>query len=179
MTGLPLSYQRGDPLRTLVAGIGSVQGDDRIGWEVIQGLRARLRNGVELRIASVPLDLLDWMQRDMVLHIVDACDGLGMPGQRVRWEWREWPARDGVEETFRLRGTGTHDYGLMEVLQLAERLRLLPQTITIHAVQGEQFTTSESLSPAVAACLPDVIEVIAGELSDARTIIGQVAADAG
>jgi len=128
-------------------------------------------------LTSVPLDLLDWITASTELHIVDACDGDETSGHLYRWDWQ--PGTSARSTSFVLRGTGTHDFDVVSVLELARRLGRLPQSVTIWGIQGERWTGSEELSPTVAAVLPHVSEIIAKELVNARTITGAFAADAG
>src|SRR5688572_26163325 len=46
---------------TLVVGIGSDHGDDRVGWLVADALQTRAPADVSVRHAKTPLDLLDWL----------------------------------------------------------------------------------------------------------------------
>ena len=170
-------FQKEPPL---LVGIGSAQGDDQIGWFVAERLRERWSAVVQVRVTSVPLDLLDWITESTELHIVDACDGNKSPGHLHRWDWlKEDDRQADTSAEFLLRGTGTHDFDVVSVLELARRLGRLPQSVTIWGIQGERWAESVSLSPTVAAMLPDVSEFIAKELVDARTITGTLAADAG
>lgn len=179
MTAPELSQHSEHDHRILVVGMGSAHGDDRVGWEVIDALQKRSLRGIELRATAVPLDLLDWISDDCLLHIVDACDGAQPPGHLARWDWCQPGRMKSPEQLFALRGSGTHDFGTVEVLQLAEQLRRLPEHVTIWGIQGARFANSETLSPPVADRLAEITNVIAKELTHARTITGAVAADAG
>jgi len=166
----------------LLVGVGSARGDDQIGWVVAEQVRDRWSDLAHVRVTSVPLDLLDWITQSTELHIVDACDGNESPGYLHRWNWHKNGNRSAENHRsadFLLRGTGTHDFDVVSVLELARRLERLPQSVTIWGIQGERWTESASLSPTVAAVLPNVSELIAKELVDARTITGTLAADAG
>jgi hydrogenase maturation protease len=112
----------------LVAGIGSSHGDDQLGWLVAQDLIQRSINHCQVRIALTPLHVLDWMDECSVLHVVDACKGLGQPRSIRRWNW---PCLE-IQQTV---WTGTHDFDLPGVLTLAERLGQLPQQVVVWGVQ--------------------------------------------
>jgi hypothetical protein len=47
--------------RTLFAGTGSPHGDDRIGWLIADALDKLVPPDVEVRLASTPSHLLDWL----------------------------------------------------------------------------------------------------------------------
>jgi hydrogenase maturation protease len=164
----------------LLVGIGSVQADDQIGWAVAAHVSIHWGDAVEVRVTSVPLDLLNWITPSTELHIVDACDGNKTPGYLYRWDWsteNEDSANRSSE--FLLRGTGTHDFDVVSVLELARRLGRFPQSVTIWGIQGERWAGSETVSPTVAGALPDVCDVIGKELIDARTITGEFTAETG
>lgn len=177
MTTTSTSETRPVEQQPLLVGIGSALGDDQAGWTIVELIRDRWGDEVSTRLTSVPLDLLDWITPATGLHIVDACDGNETPGHLYRWDWH--PGTFFHSSAFALRGTGTHDFDVVSVLELARRLGRLPQSVTIWGVQGERWEESESLSPTVAAVVPDVSELIGKELVDARTITGTFTADAG
>ncbi len=174
-----LSQQMENSGRVLLAGAGSAHGDDRIGWEIVRCLQQRFEQDICCRMMAIPLDLLDWMDGVSQLHIVDACDAGHRPGHLFRWSSKDGWSPNGAGHNFVLRSTGTHDYGIPEVLELAERLGRLPKSVTLWGIQGERFDESESISPSVAVELSETVELIAKELNHARTIAGAVTADAG
>lgn len=169
-----------DATTLLLVGIGSDQGDDRIGWIVADRLEEICGLNVRIRTTAAPLDLLNWIDETHRLHIVDACEGDGTPGALRRWSWCVAPENDACADAkFVPRRSGTHDFDVISVLQLAQRLGRLPPSVTIWGVQGERFEPSAPLSPAIESVLPDIVETIAKELTDARTLSGSLAADAG
>ena len=146
--------------RTLVVGVGSDFGDDRLGAVVVERLAA-LTLPSDLRVVRAPIDLLDHLQEVERLHIVDAYRGAGTPGTIVR---RDWPAGDFSTTRF----SGTHDFGLVAALQLADQLRSLPRRTTIWSVEASadesSATIGQPLSPAVAAAAEVLIDRIAAEI---------------
>jgi hydrogenase maturation protease len=146
--------------RTLVAGVGSDFGDDRLGAVVVERLAA-LTLPCDLRVVRAPIDLLDHLQEVERLHIVDACREAGPPGTIVR---RDWPARDFSTTRF----SGTHDFGLVAVLQLADQLRSSPPRMTIWSIEAsdgeDPATIGRPLSPAVAVAAEVLIERLAAEI---------------
>ncbi len=184
MTSVPASETIPEQPAALLVGIGSAMGDDQAGWVVAEQVSQNRGDAVQTRTTSVPLDILHWITPSTFLHIVDACDGNEPPGYLYRWDWHPNPTRghtasSSLSGQFLLRGTGTHDFDIVSVLELARRLSRLPQSVTIWGIQGKQWEESESLSPPVAAVLPDVSELIGKELVNARTITGTFAAEAG
>lgn len=175
------------PVPVLV-GVGSAQGDDQAGWYVTEHLRVRCGDRVEVHLASVPLDLLDWIDQSAELHLIDACEGTESPGHLYRWDW-PGTVRDSPDDSprpsamvpkpFALRGAGTHDFDVVSVLELAGQLERLPESVTIWGIQGQRFSARQPISSVVAAEIPRIVGTIARELIDARKITGTVAADAG
>jgi hydrogenase maturation protease len=153
--------------RALFAGIGSPHGDDRIGWLVADRLgkleRLTLLD-IEVRQASTPSHLLDWLDGFDRLVICDAClpsrsqAAAGADSPRLhRWTWPTLKVSS-------LRSAGSHAFGLPMVLQLAERLGTLPIEVIVFGVEGERFDAFSELSPCVSKSFGLIVETIAAEL---------------
>lgn len=164
-------------VRKLMVAVGSPHGDDKAAWAVAEMLTSLECEGTQIRKATVPLDMLDWLNNVSELHIVDACDGGGRPGDLLTCEW----SPDGREQDMlhRLSGGGTHDYDVLSVLKLVQQLRRLPEQIVIHAIVGQNFAPADSMSDEIAARLPQIAREIRKDLIDAREISGAIAAEAG
>lgn len=158
--------------RILIAGLGSPHGDDQAGWLVVEKLASECQDDPDIMVrrASIPLDLLDWMEGVDVLHICDACeatesqvklhriayraetDELASQGREAADSSTVNAVNQGISITrsplnlHSLRSRGTHDFGLPEVLRLAEATQLLPKTIIIWAVAGINFLPESNLS---------------------------------
>lgn len=172
-TSLPLKSHP----QVLVVGIGSSHGDDMAGWEVVdrllddrlsaatsqlkaddasigdrRPLALRDSSQVELRKASVPHDLLDWLEADRVTHLVDASVdphaavrrfAVRREGEALQFVFTSpWePEQDQMQrcdlDLSQLRSNSTHRIGLPEVLQLASELGRLPQQLTLWTVSTE------------------------------------------
>lgn len=135
---------------SLIVGIGSAHGDDQIGWlvadEVVR-LVAQSDQSQHIMIHKVksPIDVLNWLDENETfeihqLFLCDACHGLFEPGQTHRWAW---PASE-LDNT---RFSGSHDFGLTSVLQLAQRLDRLPERVIIWGVQVERVQPGTHVSP--------------------------------
>jgi hydrogenase maturation protease len=151
--------------RVLIAGLGSPHGDDQAGWLVVEKLAIECQDDPDIMVrrASIPLDLLDWMEGVDVLHICDACEATESQVKLHRIEYRaetDELASQGREAAdsstvnavnqgtniprsplnlHSLRSRGTHDFGLPEVLRLAEATNLLPERVIIWAIGGKRF----------------------------------------
>lgn len=121
----------GDPFHQsiLFVGVGSPHGWDRLGWSVAESLRQNTE-GLAIRQTSSPSRLLDWLDGIDALHVGDA-----FLGKRAvpRLHCEPWPTRQFAQQ----RAYGTHELGLLETLQLASTLGMLPPT-TLWAMEVSQ-----------------------------------------
>lgn len=148
---------------TLLVGLGSSHGDDDVGWRIADRIASAKLPGVCARRASTPLDLLDWLEGVDCLVVCDACESLDAVG--TVYDWR-WPTV-AIEPRS---GGGSHDFGLVQALQLAERLGRLPEDVRVYAVAGRQFQPGEALSPVLEAALPAIVDRLMGDLCHARAL---------
>lgn len=113
----------------LVVTLGNTdRGDDAVGALVAAILRRRLPRWAELAdLAIAPSRLLDLLDGRTALLIVDAlCSADVADGQVVDVDWRQHRG------TFELGPTGsTHGLGVVDQLELAERLGMLPLTVRL------------------------------------------------
>jgi len=161
----------------LFVGIGSPHGDDQAGWTIAEGLLQDVgsSNDIVVRRASVPIDLIDWLDGIDCLHVCDACQGHAPPGTLHRWEYNAvTPAVSdrqreplGRPSFASLRSTGSHDFGLITVLELAHRLGRLPSQVVVWCIEGRHFEIGQTLSPEIVRILPEVKGVVAHALSHA------------
>jgi hydrogenase maturation protease len=147
---------------SLLVGLGSSYGDDRLGWHIAEILQGRQLSGLRVRLATSPLGILDWLDGVERLLICDACQGGGRPGSTHRWRWPD-------EALAPVQFSGSHDLGLTTVLRLAEQLRQLPPRVTIWAVEGAPAAPSavlmkNSMSLEVLAAVPRLLASIDSEL---------------
>lgn len=115
-------------LRTLVIGIGSHHGDDRLGWLAAELIGMRDLPNVEVRLLATPGRLLNISGPWDHWLVMDACRGDDPPGTIHAFAWPDERLAD-------THFTGTHDLALGEALRLAETLELLPPRVTIIAGQ--------------------------------------------
>jgi hydrogenase maturation protease len=144
------------PIR--VVGVGSPNGDDAVGWEVLKVVRESSR-GEELELHAVEggqrlLELLDGRGS---LILIDALAPAGHPGRVQRFVWPD--AR--LES---LQPGSTHDMRPVEALQLATLLGLLPQRVIVWGIEGESFAPLADPTPAVMAVLEEVAQEVIGEV---------------
>ncbi|MBX3444572.1 MAG: hydrogenase maturation protease [Planctomyces sp.] len=138
---------------TLVVGLGSPHGDDRIGWLVAEEIARRTRDDVAVRCLTLPVDVCTEMQGFERVVIIDACRMSDPIGAARRWTW---PA----PEIRLLRASGTHAIGLPESLALAERIGGLPPEVVVWGVSARNFAPQSELAEALLSAVPDVADRI-------------------
>ncbi len=141
----------------LLAGLGSPFGTDRIGWLAIDLLEQRCPSVRKIALRS-PSELLDQLADLNHLVVIDACRGAGEIGAIVRFEW---PTHALSQVAF----AGTHDLSLNAVLEIAERLGLLPTTVTIWGIEiGECDADASDLGDVLEQQLASLIEQVIATL---------------
>lgn len=123
----------------LIYGIGSPNGDDQIGWKIIERIRTHLPGEWYAKSGLVPMDLLNHLEGICELHIVDACEGEEEIGTTHRLEWP-------VEQLDCNSVTTSHDFSLKMTLELADSLGILPKTVTIWGIVGKMFGPNDSVN---------------------------------
>ena len=152
------SQTRADESRSWVVGLATAFGEDRVGWEVVAGLRGALTTNALVTVTSDPLAVVDAPLGCRLLVVIDACRGAGPPGSIHRFEWPD-P---------RLVASGTassHGIGLAAALHLAGTLGRLPPRVVVLAVEGDAGEPGQGLSAAVEAVLPEVVARVRAELA--------------
>lgn len=161
--------------RVLVVGLGSSHGDDQAGWLVIDELNRICEpvSCVIIRRASIPLDLLDWLDGVDVLHLCDACESMSPLGGFHRLNWlpelsaTSCSNRASTETPILQshRNRGSHDFGLPDVLRLADTMQVLPKQIRIWAIEGTHFQPNDALNETARSSALVVAREIARELA--------------
>jgi len=173
---------------SLLVGVGSMLGDDQIGWMVAERIAGKLSTGpavsgsaergaafllkspsgnISVRLATIPLDVLDWMDGVRRLHVVDACRSLHPAGKVHRLDWSILAtntANDSRDSALRIGGNTTHDFGILEVLKLAEQTGRLPDEVVIWAIDGKRFELGDRITDEVEQVVSSVVDRILAEI---------------
>lgn len=136
-------------------GLGNAfRGDDAAGLEVARRLGARTFEGE-------PVSLIEeWRDVDRLVLVDAMQSGAGAGAIRV-------VAAHDEPLPPELRRPSTHLMGAAEAIELARTLGRLPQETYVYAIEGERFDAGSGLSPAVAAAVGRVAELIEEVLQDA------------
>jgi hydrogenase maturation protease len=143
--------------QSLLVGIGSPHGDDRVGWEIAGRVGERMGRALVVRCLRTPAELLDLLEGIDTLEICDALASEAAAGAVCCWQW---PAPEIERAPF----GGSHDLSLPAVLALAKVLGRLPAHVRIWGVGIKPAAAFDALSPDVAAAVPAIVKRICGAL---------------
>lgn len=151
--------------RAVLIGIGNpYRRDDGIGPALVAAIEQHCPPGVSLTIADgEPSQLLDAWSGTPLAVVVDAvlCE-VPAPGRIHRTVLSPGPAQTAAASS---RSTAsTHGLGIPDAIRLAEALDRAPQRLVVFAVEAADISFGPSLSPAVAACLPELTQAVLAEL---------------
>ena len=151
-------------MKTLVLGLGNpILTDDGVGIHVVRAATARCqRDDVTFTEASVGglrlLDVIAGYERVIMVDAIQTRDG--KPGDIHRLHPNDLQAS--------LHSDSTHDLSLPGALALGRGMgMMLPddESISIIAIEVEDVLTfGEACTPAVAAAIPHIVEVVLAEL---------------
>jgi hydrogenase maturation protease len=154
---------------TLVVGLGNpILGDDGVGWQVVEAVRAGLGDPA-VRVECLSLGGLSLMERLIGYEraiIVDALQNVaGAVGDVFCLPLAALPDPAGGHTT------AAHDTSLQTALRLGRAMgAALPAEITVVGIKAERvYDFGETLSPAVAAAVP----VAAAKVKELLTLAAQ------
>jgi hydrogenase maturation protease len=158
--------------RAVLIGIGNLyRRDDGIGPALIAAVAHCRPPGVPLIISDgEPSQLLDAWHGTALAVVVDAvlCD-VPQPGRIHRAALGAAPAGGAASSrrtaaNTRATAASTHGLGIPDAIRLAEALDRAPRRLVVFAVEAADLGFGSGLSPAVAACLPELTRAVLAEL---------------
>jgi hydrogenase maturation protease len=160
MIAMPMQIHPPNPLK--IIGVGNAwRSDDAAGLCVIQRLRSAPLPGVILaETPGTAASILAAWEDTADAIVVDAVLSGAPPGTIYRLDAHDSAAAFPVS-----RSTSSHGWGLAEALALGQVFRNLPSRLIIYGIEGQDFSFGESLSPAIAAALPEVVRRITAEIA--------------
>ncbi len=148
---------------TLIIGVGSPQGDDRLGWLAVENLanHADLR-ALGDRLSLIALDrpgtalIAHWRGAHKVI-VIDAVQSEAPTGTLHRI---------GTDELAPCRTlASSHGFGLAETLRLADSLGVLPEDLVIFGVAiGDATPGEEVVSDEIMRALPELVSAVVSEV---------------
>lgn len=149
-------------MNVLVLGVGNILlADEGIGVRVVEALveRYHLPDGVDVVDGGTSgMDMLDMMGDRDHLILVDAVKSAGGPGAIIRLRGDQVPA------FFRTK-ISPHQLGISDVLAALRLLEREPRGITLIGIEPKDLRTALELSPAIAAKVDELVEMVVDELS--------------
>jgi hydrogenase maturation protease len=136
-------------------------GDDAVGLIVARAVRVRAPDDVEVVVTRDPLrvlDLLDGVDRVVVVDGVRSTDGVREPGDLVRAEADD----DGLPASLRT-SLSSHGLGIAETIGLVAAMGSASR-IVFHGVEVGSVTAGTGLSAAVAAAVPAVTDAVLADV---------------
>lgn len=144
----------------LVIGVGNlIQMDDGIGVHVIQEMEKQQQpDNVELFDGgTLGIDLLPWIEGREYLILVDAIKADHPAGTIFRFHPQDIDYEDAPK-------TSIHQLGLIDSLKMCALTGIAPKEVVIFAVQPGIIDWGETLSPAVEAKIPKIIQLVNKEI---------------
>ena len=138
-------------------------GDDRVGHEIVAGLRDSVPEGVEvLALAGAdPAVLMEaWADADRAI-VIDAMVSEAPPGTVQRFDVTDDPLPADV------RVPSTHSFGVDAAVEMARALGKLPSYVSVYGIEGREFAIGAGLSEAVGAAVLVAAEMILEEIAAA------------
>ena len=149
------------PAPILILGIGNIlRKDDGVGVRAVEALRERgVPPSVELVDGgTLGLGLVDVIACREKAIVIDALEGGGEPGALYRISAEDLGAETGPV-------LSVHDFGLEAALALAGRLSCAPRATVIFGVEPGDVSEGLELTPAVAAAIPALLDIVLAELA--------------
>lgn len=151
--------------RILIIGIGNAyRCDDGAGLAAADELiRLGLSGAEVIQACGDGTSLIDaWVGRKHVV-LIDATSSGAAPGMihRIETTTQSLPANFSHHST--------HSVSLAEAVELARVLNRLPERLTVLGIEGEDFRSGNTLSPAVRSAVNEVVRLICEELACTNT----------
>lgn len=146
----------------LLIGIGNeFRGDDSIGLNVIRALREReLSDTLLLESSGDGAELIEMLGSVRTAILIDAVSSGGKPGTIYRFDALTQPI------PAQLSFQSTHFFGIAEAIELARVLDLLPPSLIVYAIEGENFSMGVGLSSRAREAVQKVVEQVSFEVQD-------------
>jgi len=143
----------------VVIGVGNRwRRDDAAGFEVIDGLRERIADGITLvESDGEPTRLLDAFALAPKVIMVDAVVTGAEPGTIHRFTDEELPIQMGI-------GQSSHLVQLVETIALGKLLDKLPNGLVLIGIEATDFDNGEGMTRPVAAGVAAAVEAVLAEL---------------
>lgn len=142
-------------MRIVVIGIGNpLMGDDGFGVEVVEKLKGKVPNCVELyKCEALSFQVLNIIENSDATIIVDVIKSNGNPGDIYVFDFEE------VNRNYN-RITSLHDLDIVKIIEVGRFVYNLPKKIVIVGVEPEKVEFGIGLSEPVRKAIPKVVDII-------------------
>ena len=142
--------------KLLIIGIGNeMRGDDGLGRQVARILARRSVPGVTVvESAGEGTSLIElWKDHDQVL-LIDAFSSDSTPGllHLIDASITQVPQQ--------LFHASSHAFGIAEAIEVSRKLDILPSTVFIYGIEGENFGPGTGLSESVSERINELLDVV-------------------
>lgn len=153
--------------RARIIGIGSDQGDDRVGWMLLEGLlgSGASDNGIVASRVRNPLDLLAEFDGTPRVYLIDGCVTGAAAGTLSRLRWPDARIRSRHRRS-------SHALSVADALLLAEALGELPGEVVVFGIELGSARPGTRPSVAVVQRLPRIRRIIWREVASAMEADG-------
>ncbi len=150
----------------LVIGLGNPsRGDDGVGRKAALELRRTLNSGTTvLDMLGEASELIDAWKNAGKVVLIDACQGLGKPGDVRRVDLLSEDINGNGREI------SSHGLGLQEAVNMALALGDVPRELILVGIEAATFEHGDGLSNKVKSALPKVFEMVAKELAESKSV---------
>jgi hydrogenase maturation protease len=148
--------------KLVVIGIGNeFRGDDGVGIYAARKLKEMKLAGVLVEaLSGEGLALFEAFKDLQNVILIDAVQSGADSGTIYSFDVGERP----LPKTL-FRNSSTHDFGVVDAIELARAMGQLPQKLIVYGIEGVSFAQADALTPSVKNAAEEVILQIAKELS--------------
>jgi hydrogenase maturation protease len=146
----------------LVIGVGNeFRGDDAAGLLVVRRITEQQLSDIEVVESSGHSAALIelWRGAELVV-VVDAVSSGEKPGKVYRFE----PIKEPIPQKL-FSNRSTHDFGLVEAVELSRALDSLPKKLIVYGIVGTAFEPGDGISEEVALAIEAIIPTIIEDIS--------------
>jgi hydrogenase maturation protease len=148
--------------KLLIIGIGNeMRGDDGLGRHVARILDRQSVPGVSVvESAGEGTSLIElWKGHDQVM-LIDAFSSDSTPGLLHSLD------ASITRVTQQLFHASSHSFGIAEAIEVSRRLDILPGTVLIYGIEGENFRHGSGLSDSVRERIDDLLDIIEEKIQE-------------
>ncbi len=150
-----------------IIGIGSPHGDDQFGWAVVDRIAAFELRNISLHKVQCPFDIIELLEESDHVTLIDAAIGLPVTQNLLKLHYADDHDKSCIEA---IPHAGTHDFGLGQVLRLAQSLGKRTDHVSLWIADGGCFKPLMEMTDRIKQCVEGCAVAVTEELCDARNV---------